>query len=221
MLDMLELKVNETLTSLGVWSDEYMKKFHKEFDAIHDGVFIKSKLYKEQFNFPTDEIYMAAFTETAIICKKFQYVYVIKGTHKGESKYKIGRSIDYRNRAKTFNVKIPFDIETEFLFYVIDSVAFEGKLHKIFSEKRITGEWFDLNHDDLKELLLIGVKTQLDDTNKQWSIFCKEQEKELNKQKRSSARKRWGSKDKYMDYLSDLLVMNNIKFEEYEGGFHG
>lgn len=74
-----------------------------------------------------------------------QYVYIFKD---GE-KFKIGKTNNIARRfqdAKTLNSNIS-------LFHFIDTVdsyLLETKLHNYFNHKRINGEWFNLNNEDLK-----------------------------------------------------------------------
>jgi hypothetical protein len=79
-------------------------------------------------------------------------VYLICAEIDNRKLYKIGytrRSIDDRIREfKTGNASS---------FYVIDTfqskwgTKIEARLKKIFKQKKINGEWFDLNDDDIKE----------------------------------------------------------------------
>lgn len=74
------------------------------------------------------------------------YVYVIKSP---TGAYKIGRTIDPDNRLKTFSVKLPFEVEYLYVIPTCDPRGLEGELHNKFKDKRINGEWFSLDDDDL------------------------------------------------------------------------
>lgn len=78
--------------------------------------------------------------------KRAGYVYLLCND-KGH--YKIGKSVDIANRQKTFGVLLPFDVE---FIHVIKSDQYtklELSLHEKFASKRINGEWFALNADDI------------------------------------------------------------------------
>jgi hypothetical protein len=76
------------------------------------------------------------------------YVYFIKSDYG----YKIGKTKNIKVRLKTFDVKLPFDI---YLYAYIKTKQMddcEKFFHNILSEKRINGEWFDLNEYDFLEI---------------------------------------------------------------------
>jgi hypothetical protein len=78
--------------------------------------------------------------------KKFGYVYLVRSV---SGHYKIGRTKDPADRMKTFNVKLPFEIE---LLHTIESDDYciaEELLHDKFALKRINGEWFALDDNDV------------------------------------------------------------------------
>lgn len=63
--------------------------------------------------------------------------------------YKIGAANDPLNRKETLGILLPFKIT---LIHAIQSdraLALERKLHKMFDSKRINGEWFTLDQDDI------------------------------------------------------------------------
>jgi len=74
------------------------------------------------------------------------YVYLIQGEN---GFYKIGRTVAPENRMKTFNVKLPFNVEYICLVKHDDHVSLETELHERFAAKRINGEWFALNDEDV------------------------------------------------------------------------
>lgn len=74
------------------------------------------------------------------------YVYLIKSP---TGAYKIGRTNNPENRMRTFNVKLPFEIEFIALIKTEDMVWLEKDLHDRFAAKRINGEWFSLDENDV------------------------------------------------------------------------
>jgi len=79
------------------------------------------------------------------------HVYVIRSPYG----YKIGKTRTLRDRTRLFAVKLPFPIEVVMTGWFADCSVAERQLHRQFAEKRLEGEWFDLNDADLKLLRTI------------------------------------------------------------------
>lgn len=77
------------------------------------------------------------------------YVYVL---HSPTGAYKIGYTVNPASRAKTFNVKLPFEVEFDTLIQTDDMRGLEAELHERYWHKHINGEWFALDESDLAEL---------------------------------------------------------------------
>lgn len=75
---------------------------------------------------------------------KFTKVYVMIDKNTGY--YKIGRSSNPLRREKTLQSEKP---TVELLFHHDARISNENELHDMFSDKRVRGEWFDLNGSDL------------------------------------------------------------------------
>jgi hypothetical protein len=78
------------------------------------------------------------------------FVYVVKQV--GGDHYKIGRTVDPDDRLTTFNVKLPFPVEFEILIKCEDMYKLESDLHYQYASKRIRGEWFQLDANDLEAI---------------------------------------------------------------------
>ncbi len=63
--------------------------------------------------------------------------------------YKIGRTKYPHDRLATFSVKLPFEVEYEHVILCSDMYKLERDLHNKFADKRVNGEWFELNADDV------------------------------------------------------------------------
>lgn len=137
---------------------------------------------------------------------KFGYVYLIEGTHKGVSRYKIGKANSIKERLSRFEVKIPFDVDLFFSFRVKNALAFEAELHRHFSKKRLSGEWFDLSISDLQELLILGMSKETHDYNSELTSFIEQRRAERKRSK-------WVNDREYIRYLESVLVFNKIEFE--------
>lgn len=81
------------------------------------------------------------------------YIYLIRGID--TPWYKIGKTADPKARIKAFNTQGPFLCEVVRLFKVNDMNYAEAGLHDCFRDKRVQGEWFTLDSDDLDTLLSI------------------------------------------------------------------
>lgn len=75
------------------------------------------------------------------------YVYLLQSP---TGAYKIGCTSDPDNRAKTFGVKLPFEVDFIVLLKASDMPSLEGRLHRQFEAKRINGEWFALDPADVE-----------------------------------------------------------------------
>ena len=69
--------------------------------------------------------------------------------------YKIGHAKNPANRLRTFNVKLPFEVQFIRIIKTPNMKAMERKLHKYFSSKRINGEWFKLEPEDIQYIMSI------------------------------------------------------------------
>ena len=157
---------------------------------------------------PNKLIYMQEYRVYHTVANhcKFNYVYVIEGTHKGVSKYKIGKANDINDRLSRFDVKIPFDISLIMSFRVRDALDFEKELHRTFSDKRLSGEWFDLDSKDFGEIIKYGIQRESRD-------YLKALDEIIDEHKKNTKKEKWQSDLKYIKYLESILVFNQIQFE--------
>jgi hypothetical protein len=81
------------------------------------------------------------------------YVYLLQSS---TGYYKIGRTKDPQNRLATFSVKLPFEVEYEHIISSSNMNKLERKLHALFADKRVNGEWFDLSPDDVAYIKSMG-----------------------------------------------------------------
>ena len=78
--------------------------------------------------------------------KKPGFVYLLQSPTRA---YKIGRTKSPENRIKTFGIKLPFEIEYVALIKTHDMNTLENQLHSRFETKRVNGEWFALDQEDI------------------------------------------------------------------------
>jgi hypothetical protein len=75
------------------------------------------------------------------------YVYLLReinGLH-----FKIGCTRNPDSRRETFGIQLPYRVEYEHLIQVDDMYALEMNLHSRFADKRVNGEWFNLEPSDV------------------------------------------------------------------------
>ncbi len=77
------------------------------------------------------------------------YIYLIKSP----LGYKIGKTKDINDRAAIFNVKLPFEWSFEKIFLVPHYHFLEKYLHNLFDNKKINGEWFNLEEKEIESLI--------------------------------------------------------------------
>ena len=75
------------------------------------------------------------------------YVYFVQEYMNGS--FKIGKTKNLEKRMNIFGVKLPFENKLIFLIKTGNHHQTEASFHKHFSDKRLEGEWFALNKDDL------------------------------------------------------------------------
>lgn len=69
--------------------------------------------------------------------------------------YKIGKSINPEFREKTLMSQAP---KIRLIYKCKETTVSEDYLHKLFKYKRIRGEWFDLNTDELDDVLNLMIE---------------------------------------------------------------
>lgn len=80
------------------------------------------------------------------------YVYLVWSKYG----YKIGKSVNVKQRTRLFSVKLPFEIRVEHYAKFNDYSQAETTLHRYFHNRRLDGEWFDLNSDDIALIKTFG-----------------------------------------------------------------
>ena len=74
------------------------------------------------------------------------YIYIIESDYG----FKIGMATDYWTRFSEIKTGCPIELKLKRVFSVSNVVKTEKELHKLFSDKKIRGEWFNLNDEDVK-----------------------------------------------------------------------
>jgi hypothetical protein len=77
-------------------------------------------------------------------------VYVLKSAFG----FKVGRTRNVPARMRAFGVHLPFVYTIPLCAWFDDCHVAERRYHDMFAEKRINGEWFDLNESDIQQIRL-------------------------------------------------------------------
>ena len=80
--------------------------------------------------------------------KQEGFVYIIET----QGVYKIGRASNLESRVKKYQTENPYPITLIASAFIFDCVSYEKRLHKKFAHKKLRGEWFKLNDNDLDSL---------------------------------------------------------------------
>lgn len=100
--------------------------------------------------------------QTSGMTQKHEYVYFLTADN---GLTKIGRTRNLGQRIHHFTTKLPYELKETLIIKTTDSSALETHLHKMFSDKRVRGEWFQLTSEDfdnvrkyyLKDVIKNGV----------------------------------------------------------------
>lgn len=102
---------------------------------------LKARLLKHGLVFEQNEV---CSEPVFVVHKRPEYVYIMKHVC---GLFKIGKATNPKVRERTLQAEDP---RLELVAYALCGREVESKLHKIFADKRIRGEWFSLeqNHVD-------------------------------------------------------------------------
>jgi len=81
------------------------------------------------------------------------YIYLIENTVEFETFYKIGYTINLNNREKQLSTGNPGSMKILKSFQTDWNRKVETTLHRQFNSKRVRGEWFRLDRNDVDNFL--------------------------------------------------------------------
>ncbi len=107
-----------------------------------------------------DEYIAASYADTILYEDQHRkgFVYILEGQG---GAYKIGRTFNPHERLKSWQTKMPYPPAHLHTIACENCIKAEIQLHKMYAEKRVNGEWFALNAEDvayLKAIDTISVK---------------------------------------------------------------
>ncbi|MCM3360286.1 GIY-YIG nuclease family protein [Psychrobacillus sp. MER TA 171] len=123
-------------------------------------IFMKNSYTKETTDIPTytqpQKIYLFDSNQEELeAVQKFPfpegdapgYVYFVQEYMNGT--FKIGKTKHIEKRMNLFNIKLPFENKLIYLIKTGNHHQTEVVFHKHFASKRLEGEWFSLNREDM------------------------------------------------------------------------
>lgn len=132
---------------ISVLQDGILEELLNFGDFARQNPFKNLSSQAEQFLFEVAAEHVARFKWRRIKGKdKSGYVYLLQSS---TGVYKIGRTGDPDKRIRTFGVKLPFEVEYTCVIKTPHMFELEKLLHRAFHHKRINGEWFKLDAQDV------------------------------------------------------------------------
>lgn len=133
---------------------------HEAVDQIINGLNIYKSRYSDESILDFNEKRRRYFESQMSVIRAYEkpqkfingYVYLIKHG----DKYKIGRTINLKNRLKNHK-NSNLDIEFIHSIKTDNCIKLENELHKKYAKNRIDGEWYSLNEDDILYIKNYGV----------------------------------------------------------------
>lgn len=125
-------------------AEDFKRRLHTAFEVYHqnhrDALALEAEMCQEAIQ----------------RSKNSGYVYLVQSP---TGAYKIGRTKDPSNRMKTFTVKLPFEVDYVCVIETADMYKLEGDLHLRFNTKRVNGEWFRLEPQDVEHIKSLAVSS--------------------------------------------------------------
>lgn len=92
--------------------------------------------------------------------------------------FKIGKTTNLRKRVKTLRIQLPFPVSVRGVIPTPDINWLESEIHSDLAAKRLNGEWFSLNNNDLgylQSIAAIGFASCPDEMYASHSAFWKQE----------------------------------------------
>lgn len=140
------------------------------------------------------------------------YVYLLKSP---TGYWKIGRTKNPDDRRRTFNVKLPFEVEFEALIACEDMYVTEGDLHAFFRNFRVNGEWFKLSDKVVEQIKQL----KTDDDFIAWHTKVTKEQDERARQRRRIEEYKAAEADPHhqwpMYWRGDLFYVETQHFDQW------
>jgi len=98
-----------------------------------------------------------------------QYIYLIKSKYSYTEVYKIGIANNPQVRLAQLQTGNPYELEIVSCYGFNDAGIVEKSLHQAYKEKRLIGEWFELNYEQVEQFdvicsLLRGIPAEFEES---------------------------------------------------------
>lgn len=127
--------------------DELVEHVHKFYDQMSEEEIVEHNRERYEEHFPSTKV--KSEKPPKFRRKQPGHVYLIQAAT-DEALFKIGRTKHLPSRLKTIGLKLPFEVKLVHSIEVEDSVLAEASLHNRFATKRMNGEWFKLDREDVE-----------------------------------------------------------------------
>lgn len=134
------------------------------------------------------------------------YVYFVQEYMNGS--FKIGKTKNLQKRMNVFGVKLPFENKLIFLIKTGNHHQTEAAFHKHFTDKRLEGEWFALNKDDLAWVKAGKYTEEINQT-----IFPAEEKKNTSNKTESENKEDKLLTPKQVEFAKTLLTKLENEYE--------
>lgn len=134
------------------------------------------------------------------------YVYFVQEYMNGS--FKIGKTKNLEKRMNIFGVKLPFENKLIFIIKTGNHHQAEAAFHKHFSVKRLEGEWFALNKEDLA---WIKAGKYTDDINR--TIFALEEKTKTEIKTEDKTKEEKLLTPKQVEFAKTLLTKLENEYE--------
>ena len=121
----------------------------KDKTCDFDDIFRSSKDSIDSINGGIKELLKKKFISKVATGKDEGTVYIISDTY---GSYKIGYAKSFYKRLKSYQTSLPYGPEVIKIIRSKNMRELEKELLNKYKEKRIRGEWFDLNEEDIQYL---------------------------------------------------------------------
>lgn len=128
--------------------------YYVQNNILRRYAYIEGEAYKEKatikYQFNYDKLKEIKYTELGAenIGDLGGYVYILHTKHG----YKVGKTKNDIERIRTINTMMPVDVFRVDVFHTRNRHIAEKFIHSLFAEKRMKGEWFEVNIVDVQEI---------------------------------------------------------------------
>lgn len=140
----LARETDEYLSETVAW---YRIALEQPFTKVNDAVLAFGAACEQEIQRREQKELESRAKAAQQVVKRQGFIYLLRSS---TGLYKIGKTKNPADRIRTFEVKLPFEVEFSCVIPTGDMRGLEISLHKRFAEKRVNGEWFDLLPADIE-----------------------------------------------------------------------